>query len=300
MRYFQLTVFMLLAFVVTNAQQLNSSSFYEMYSVLHNPATAGSKQHGTIGGSFRTQWSGMPGGPQTGLIFGSAYLAKAKVGLGGYLYTDVTGPTKRTGLQTSYAYHIPMKNNTASFSLGLEARFQQFSYDKAKLQGFLGANDPVIGGSENKFKGDAGFGVAFTDKKFQVGVSVSQLIQSKLELYEGTGNPTEEAKLYRHFYAHGYYEWNVDNITKIIPNALVIYLPNAPTEFQGGFRVEHSNLFFYGLTWRVNQGWSLNAGVKVAQRFNIGYAFDIYTTPLSIYDKGSNGHEVMLRYDFIK
>lgn len=285
--------------LAVHAQQLTASSFYDMYSVLHNPATAGAQRYASLGGTFRTQWSGIPGGPQTGLVFGSTYLSKAHIGLGGYLYNDVTGPTTRNGLQMAYAYHIELKKG-ATFSLGLEARIQQFSYDKSKLQGSLGANDPVIQGNEKRFKGDAGFGVALTSANFQVGASVSQLIQSKLSLYEGTGNPTEEAKLYRHYYLHGYYKWDVDNVTKIIPNALLIYLPNAPVEFQGGARVEHNNLFWWGLTWRAQQAWMISAGVRVKQRFNIGYSFDIYTTPLSVYDKGSNGHEIMLRYDFIK
>ena len=281
------------------AQQLAASSFYEMYGVLHNPATAGSLGYGSIGGTFRTQWDGMPGGPRTGLIYGSTFFKKAKVGIGGYLYNDVTGPTTRNGLQMAYAYHIPMKND-ANFSLGLEARFQQFSYDKAKLQAALGANDPVVAGSDKKFKGDAGFGIAFTSKKFGIGASVSQLIQTKLDLYEGSGNPTEEARLYRHYYLHSNYNWNVDNVTKIIPNILFIYLPNAPVEVQGGARVEHNNIFWYGLTWRAEQAWLISTGVRIKQKFNIGYSFDIYYSPLSIYDKGSNGHEIMLRYDFVK
>jgi type IX secretion system PorP/SprF family membrane protein len=300
MKRIQLITLFILAVVTGQAQQLTASSFYDMYGVLHNPATAGSQHYGSIGGTFRTQWSGMPGGPQTGVLFGSAYLPKANLGIGGYIYTDVTGPTTRNGLEMAYAYHIPLKND-GFFSLGLEARLQQFSYDKAKLEGSLGSNDPVIQGDEKRFKGDAGFGLAYTDKKFQVGASVSQLIQSKLNLYEaGAGNPTEEAKLYRHYYLHSYYTWNVDNVTKIIPNILFIYLPNAPTEFQGGARVEHNNLFWYGLTWRAKQAWMISAGLRIKQKFNIGYSFDIYTTPLSVFDKGSNGHEIMLRYDFIK
>ena len=299
MKRLQLLAVVLLAAIVSNGQQLTASSFYDMYGTLHNPATAGSQKHGVLGGLFRTQWSGMPGAPQTGLLFGSTYLQKSKIGLGAYLYNDVTGPTTRNGLQMAYAYHIPMKND-ASFSLGVEARVQQFTYDKSSLQGSLGPNDPVIQGNEKRFKGDAGFGVAYTSSKLQLGASVSQLVQSKLNLYEGTGSTDEEAKLYRHYYLHGNYNWQVDNVTKIIPNLLFIYLPNAPLEAQGGARVEHNNLFWYGLTWRANQAWLISAGVRIKEKFNIGYSFDIYTTPLSIYDKGSNGHEIMLRYDFIK
>jgi type IX secretion system PorP/SprF family membrane protein len=298
MKHIKLLAIFLLLVTACGAQQLATSSFYDMYGPMHNPATAGTQHYGTIGGSFRTQWSGMPGAPQTGLIFGSTYLKKANVGIGGYLYNDVTGPTTHNGLQMAYSYQIALKNN-AVFSLGVEGRFEQFSYDRAKLQGSLG-NDPVIAGDDKSFKGDAGFGIAFTSSNFQVGASVSQLIQSKLDLYSTSGNASEEAKQYRHYYAHGYYKFDVDGNTKIIPSLLFIYLPNAPDEVQGGVRVEHNDLFWYGLGLRAKQSWMLSAGVRIKHRFNIGYSFDIYTTPLSVYDRGSNGHEIMLRYDFIK
>ena len=285
------------------AQQLTASSFYDMAPVLHNPAAAGTqnidgKHFSSLGGTFRKQWDGVPGGPQTGLVFGSTYLEKAKIGVGGYLYNDKTGPLTYNGLQLSVNYQIPMKNN-AVLSLGLEGRAQQFQYDRAKLAAVLGP-DNVLASDDKRLKGDAGFGVAYTARKWQLGASVSQLIQSRLDLYSGTGNVVDESKMYRHYYAHGNYQWDVDKVTTIIPNLLVIYLPNAPTTVQGGVRVEHNDLFWYGLTRRSEQSWMLSAGLHIKQKFNIGYSFDIYNKPIGIFDKGSNAHEVMLRYDFIR
>jgi type IX secretion system PorP/SprF family membrane protein len=298
-RFIKLSLLLLIITGPAAAQQLMTSSLYDQHGNLHNPATAGAQKHGVIGASYRKMWDGIDGGPQTTLAFGSAYLKNIKIGIGGYVYNDVTGPTKRTGIQTAYAYHIPLNNGNASFSIGLEARFQQFSIDKAKLSASLG-NDPVLAGADNRFKGDAGFGIAYTGKKLQVGASVSQLIQTKLDFYSGNLTRTEEARLYRHFYLHGNYTWDVDGSTKIIPNILFIYLPNAPLEFQGGARVEHKEVFWWGLALRARQSWMISAGVKIQKKFTIGYCFDIFSTPLSVYDKGSNGHEIMLRYDFLK
>lgn len=298
MNRFIILLLLVISAAGVSAQQLMTASLYDQHGNLHNPATAGAKKYGSLGASYRAMWDGIDGGPQTTLLFGSGYLNNAKVGIGGYIYNDVTGPTRRTGLQTAYAYHIPMKND-ATFSIGLEARFQQFSIDKAKLQESLG-NDPVMGTAENRIKGDAGLGIAYTGKKLQVGASVSQLIQSKLNVYSGNLSRSEEARLYRHYYLHGSYSWDVDGTTKIIPNFLVIYLPNAPAEFQGGARVEHNDVFWWGLALRARQSWMLSAGVKIQKKFTIGYCFDIYSSPLSVYDKGANAHEVLLRYDFLK
>ncbi len=292
-------MFCLSGLISARSQQLTTSSFHDLYGVLHNPATTASGKQASIGASFRSMWDGIPGSPRTGVVFGSAYLKDHKIGIGGYLYSDVTGPTTRTGMQMAYAYYVPLSDK-ARFSIGLEGRFQQFSLDQAKLQQSLGSYDPVTSGDGVKYKGDAGVGLAYTTDKFQVGASVSQIIQSKINLYQGTGNPTEEAKLYRHYYLHGTYTFRIDEATRLTTNTMIIYLPNAPVEVQGGGRVEHQNLFWYGLSWRYRQAWMISAGIRIGKQLNLGYSFDIYSTPLSLYDKGSNGHEVMLRYDFIK
>ena len=214
---------------------------------------------------------------------------------GGYLYNDITGPTSRRGLQTSYAYHIPLDKGGV-FSLGLEARFQQFVIDKAMLIDALG-NDPVLGSAANQFKGDAGFGIAYSTPKIQLGASVSQLIQSKLNFYSGTLSRTEQARLYRHFYLQGNYNWKIDPNTNLIPNFILIYLPNAPTELQAGIRVEHNELFWWGLSLRARQSWMLSTGINLNKKLTIGYAFDIYSTPLSVFDHGANAHEVILKFN---
>jgi type IX secretion system PorP/SprF family membrane protein len=293
-------IFLLLMVAGANAlsaQQLQTSSLYDMQGVFHNPSTAGVR-NSMVGASYRAQWSGISGSPRTATVFGSFDLPSLKIGLGGYLYSDKTGPTSRTGVQLAFAKHIPT-NNGGKFSLGIEARGQQYSLDRAKLTATLGA-DPAIGTSENRFLFDAGFGISYTDKKWQLGVSASQLVQSKLDFYTGNLSRTEEGRLYRHYYFHGSYKWNVDGATTITPNAMVIYLPNAPVEVQGGVRVEHNEVFWWGLGFRAKQSWMISAGVNVTKKFTLGYSFDIYQTPLSVYQPGANAHEMMLRYNFVK
>jgi len=277
-----------------SAQQLNTSSLYELQGLFHNPATAGTYAPGLVGAVYRTQWSSFTGAPRTATVFGSFDLPDQKIGVGGYLYSDKTGPTSRTGVTLAFSKHIPLANG-ARFSAGLEARGLQYAIDRAKLTQTLGA-DPAIDGGDNSFKFDAGMGVAYTSKRLQVGLSVSQLIQSKLNFYQGTLTPAEEARLYRHFYLHGSYKWSVDEQTTITPSFCVIYLPNSPTDFQGGVRVEHKQLFWWGLSARARQSFILSAGMHIKNSFSVGYSFDIYKTPLSVFDAGANAHEIMLRY----
>ena len=288
----------MMAAMGAQAQQLQTSSMYDMQGVFHNPSAAGTIHKGIVGVSYRSQWGGISGSPKTATVFGSFDLPEHKIAIGGYAYNDKTGPTSRTGLQLSFAKYIPMPNN-ARFSLGIETRFQQFALDREKLQQTLG-NDPVLGNSDNQFKFDAGFGISYTGNKLQIGASVSQLVQSKLNFYSGNLNPTEEARLYRHYYLHGRYKINAGGNTTITPNFLMIYLPNAPTDFQFGARVEHSEVFWWGLGARMKQSFMLSAGVHLNKKFTAGYSFDIYNNPSDVFSRGADGHEILLRYNIIK
>ena len=229
MKHYILSFLFLGSVIYAGAQQLQTSSLYDMQGIIHNPSAAGT-QGSMVGATYRTQWSGFSGSPKTITGFASFDLPKQNIGLGGYIYNDKTGPTSRSGVALSFAKHIPLSNG-GRFSLGIEARGQQFSIDKAKLMESLGA-DPAIGASSNSFKFDAGFGISYTGKKLQLGASVSQLIQSKLDdFYSGSLTRTEEARLYRHYYFHGSYKMNADQTTTITPNFLVIYLPTHQQKF---------------------------------------------------------------------
>ena len=293
-----LIILLLCVVTIGNAQQLHTSSLYDMQGILHNPAMAGMTMKGMVGATYRNQWTGVSGSPQTATLFGSFALPEHKIGLGGYIYNDKTGPTSRTGIQLAFAKHIPLKND-AKLSLGIEARGLQYKIDYDKLQQTLGS-DPVLGSNDNKFKFDAGFGIAYSDKKIEIGASVSQLIQSKLGFYEGTTSPAEEGRLYRHFYLHGAYKWKVDATTIIKPNFLLIYLPNAPEEFQIGARVEHNEVFWWGLGYRINQSFMLSAGMHINKKFTVGYAFDMYSAPYNMFEQGGASHEILFRYNIWK
>ncbi len=271
---------------------------YQLQGMLQNPAMAGMQETNFIGASYRTQWSAISGSPKTTSVFGSWGLPKQQIGIGGYIYNDKTGPTTRTALELSLAKHI-VTDNGHTFSMGIESRFQQYALNKSKLTATLGS-DPAIAGSDSRFKYDAGFGVAYATKRLQIGASVSQLVQSKLDFYSGNLSVKEEARLYRHYYLHGAYKWTVDGVTTITPNFVLTYLPNAPTDFQLAARVEHREMFWWGLGYRAGQSFMLSAGLHINKSFTIGYAFDDYLSPISNFDAGANGHELLLRYNFAK
>ena len=71
MKRYILSVIILGAAFSVKAQQLQTSSMYDMQGVIHNPSTAGASSKSFVGAAYRSQWSGLSGSPKTATVFGS-------------------------------------------------------------------------------------------------------------------------------------------------------------------------------------------------------------------------------------
>jgi type IX secretion system PorP/SprF family membrane protein len=285
-------------FTVTNAQQLHFTSQYLQHNAMYNPAAAGISNKPMLGLSYRSMWSSFPGNPKTFMVYGDTELKKLSAGIGAYLYRDETGPTSRTGVQLAYSYHVKSKNEKNKFGLGLELRALQFAIDKSKLSTALG-NDPVLAGSSNKMGIDAGAGVYYTNGKFSAGAAVSQLIQSKLEL-ANVPNSKQGGKLYRHYNINANYRIAAGDNIYLIPNALVRVIEHSPSEYELGLNVNYKETVWWGLAYRIDQYWSIQAGFKMLKRVGLTYSYDYFEAPISIFTGGSGAHELGLRFDLKK
>jgi len=287
-------LFLCLFAMAAKAQQIFEISQYMQHSFLYNPAAAGAADEPSIGAIYRSQWSGIDGGPQTTLLFGDKYFEKQKVGVGVTLYNDVTGPTSRAGGQIALSYSIDFQNGKR-LMFGLAGRALQFSVDKSKLDLYT-PNDPILASSSNKFVGDADAGIYYKSPTLNVGFCGDQLIQSKLNLIDGSKTP---GQLYSHYYLNADYHVKIDEDNVLIPNVLFQYLPNAPMEFLGGMRLEYADLLWIGFSYHSQQSFTAFAGFKVDHTLAIGYAYELYNTPISLFDGGGGAsNELMVKYYF--
>ena len=280
------------------AQQLHFTSQYLLHNSMYNPAAAGLSSENRLGLSYRNMWNSFPGNPRTYMIYGDMELKKLSSGLAGYIYRDETGPTSRTGLQIAYSYHIRVGKENQKLALGLELRGLQYAVDKGKLAGSLG-NDPVLGGSSEKIGIDAGAGAYYTDGKLSLGAAASQLIQSKLQLAD-VPNSQLGGKLYRHYNFMASYKWQTGADIFLIPNAMARVIENSPTEYDFGMKLDYMDKVWWGLNWRINQAWILQAGFKLFKRVGLTYSYDYYVTPISVFTSGSGAHEIGLQVGFKK
>ena len=91
------------------AQQLPLYSQYLLNDFSINPAIAGSKPYSPLKLNVRNQWSGFGDNtPQTNSLSFHAPLSRGKMGLGGVVFQDKTGPNSQFGIMLSYAYHTQL------------------------------------------------------------------------------------------------------------------------------------------------------------------------------------------------
>jgi type IX secretion system PorP/SprF family membrane protein len=284
--------------MAVHAQQLYKISNYMQHSFLANPAVVGANGYATIGAAYRSQWQGIDGGPTTTVIFGDTYFSKMNTGLGIVLYSDKTGPTTRSGGELNLSYSVKFDNdNNKRLMIGIGGQLIQYKIDKAKIADAL-QNDPLLASSGSTLKADANAGIYYRSNTLNMGVSAKQLIQPKLNFIKTSSNP--EGRLYRQYTGTISYNIKTDADNIIQPHAEVRYQPEAPTDYEGGITLYHKDAFHIGGSYHYKQAYTLFAGVKFMHKFSINYAYEAYTAPVGLFEKGYSAHEIMLRFFFVK
>ena len=280
-----------------HAQQLHFMSQFVQHNPMYNPAAAGFVFVLVIGISYRSMWEAFTGNPRTLMVYGDTKWSKMNSGVAAYLYKDATGPSNREGVQIAYSYHVKT-GEKSKLGLGFEVRGLQYTIDKSKLQQALG-NDPVLLGTNNKFKLDGGIGAYYSNDRLSVGAAVSQLIESKLA-FADVAKATLRAKLYRHYNFSASYVLPAGDDITVIPNFMSTVVPHAPAEFAFGVKLDYKDVIWWALNWRVKQAWSIQVGLKLFDKLSFVYAYDYYSEPFSDYNTGNNANEVGLRFNLHK
>ena len=294
LKYTIITLVSLVIATTLTAQQTFRLSQYMQHNYVFNPAAAGANDVSSIGATYKKMWEGIEGGPQTTLLFGDTYFNKYKAGASILVYNDVTGPTSRSRAELNVSYAIPFSDKR-KLSFGLGGIIMQERIDKLQIEKYV-PGDPILAGPGSWVSGDASAGVYYTSKTINVGFSVKQLVQSKLDLIQTA--TALEARLYRQYYVMGSYNWRTDEDNVIVPNFLLKLSSHAPADIEAGARIEHKDFIWVGFNCHYQQSFSAFAGLKMNHKYAIGYAYDQYKTPLSVFDNGGGAHEISLRYYF--
>ncbi|MBX7182516.1 MAG: type IX secretion system membrane protein PorP/SprF [Bacteroidia bacterium] len=279
-------------FGLAKAQQLPQYSSYMINNYVLNPAVTGSNNYYELKALNRYQWAGIKDAPRTFLVSLHGPFKKLNMGLGGFVFSDVTGPTSRTGGYLTYAYHLKLTSKL-KLNLGLAAGFLQYRIDLSKVT-LRQDGDPAAqqGGVLNSYQPDFNFGIYLNHANYFVGIAVNQIIGNRLKFYENQKDIL--SNLERHYLINGGYNFNFGKF--MVQPSVMFKMEKNIYQFEGGLQARYNDLLWLGATYRHNDAISALAGLNIKDLILIGYAYDFATTRLKSYSNGT--HEIMIGAKF--
>ncbi|GGC48972.1 membrane protein [Parapedobacter defluvii] len=302
------------------AQQNIQFTQYIFNSMSVNPAYAGYKEEwfGQLG--LRSQWVGLDGAPQTGLlsIDGLADPIHKRHGLGLQVTADKLGPQSATSAYANYAFRLRLnEEDTQRLSFGIGAGVTQYSLDGALLDPVEGGDQVLPAGKISNWVPDIRFGVYYYNPRWYAGVSVMDLLSGDQSnnIFRWDNTTTDNIRRKRHLYFIGGALFDLSKGLKLRPSLLV------KEDFKGPTSLDLNAMFIFGDRFWLGAGW--RTGVTVFEReynrvsgnslsgrnsfsavtqiyvtnaLRIGYSYDHIVSRLSNVQNGS--HEITLGITF--
>lgn len=285
--------FLMLTVGVVFSQQLPHFSQYYLNDYLINPAVAGSRPYFEGKSAHRYQWEGITDAPRTYTLSVNGPTKNQKMGLGGYLFTDNVGPTRRTGANLSYAYHVRVSDKL-KLGMGISAGVIQFMIDGSKITLRESDDDIITNGVQSVLLPDAGFGLYLYHEKYYLGFSAPQLLNSRVTFFKDGRNP--EGTLPSHFFMSGGYKFKLAEDFVLEPSVFVKYVKPAPVQVEGTLRLIYQEKVWLAGTYRDKDAITASIGYLINNYFTVAYGFDFTTTNLRNYSNGT--HELLVGVRF--
>jgi type IX secretion system PorP/SprF family membrane protein len=289
-----LPLFLVLA-LWCEAQQLALYSQYMVNDYVMNPAIGGRHDYFEAMSANRYQWIGITDAPRTYILSVNGPGKRKHIGLGGYLFTDIVGPTRRIGCDFTYAYHAQLNDNV-KLSLGLSAGILQFAVDGSKIT----LHDPVdlviSNGYQSVLLPDFGTGFYLYGPNWWIGSALPQIYPAKIKFFDYSTDA--QGKLATHSYTMGGYKFHLGDDFILEPSFLVKYVKPAPVQLDLGLRCIYKEKIWVGGTFRTMDAFSLMAGYTYQENLSFSYSYDITTTNIKNYSSGT--HELVLSIRFGK
>jgi len=305
MRKYIVFALMMASLAPAYGQQVAQYSQYMFNALYINPAYAGYRGPVNLHTYYRSQWTGMPGGPRTLALSADMRAAGDNVGLGINLMNDRVGLEKRVYAYANYAYRLRVgrdPEDRLAFGLGIGVIHSAF--DNAGIR--TDQQEPVH--LESSFLPDARFGIFYSNNVFFAGFGMDNLI-SRLVFNQGSTSTRIPPVTQYYFNTGGIVPLASEILLK--PSILVKNANNSAhrawtTDLNAALMF--ADQFTVGLTYRtaLSKGKALSpdlpkpnsiialAEFVAGEQFRIGYSFDYALSRIS--NQVGSTHEISLGY----
>ena len=272
-----------------SAQQDPVYSMYNFDKMLINPAFTGSADWAVGTVKYRNQYSGFEGNPTTKTFNFHTPIFRRNVGIGIKVISDNIAIMENLNVALSYSYH--MNFGGGKLSLGLETGIYSRKTQYADLILSAQYDNALPNETTQAMVPDASWGLYYQKKQFYAGFSQIHLLKSKFD--ENTISPSQ-SHLYTHLYFLSGTVFDVSKKISIEPSFLLKSVSGAPVQ------LDLTSMFYFkdkigaGIQYRTGDAVVVLLKVNLADKFRIGYSYDIPTGELSS-ELGAT-HEIILSY----
>lgn len=269
-----------------NAQQQSQYTQFMNVGMVYNPAYAGinGQVNATLLG--RWQWVGFEGAPNTQTAVVDTGIPGKNIGLGVLFSRDEIAVTNFNRVMLNYAYHIDTWNG--KLSMGVSGSFSRFSTDLSDV--LVVDPDATFSTNQSSTRPNFGFGVHYRNEFLQLGLSVPEVINNKLE-----SDGVELFRQQRHIYLMGAYKYPINDNFDLQLNTLFRYVAGSPFAADVNVMAWYQDRMALGLGHRLDESINAIVQVRVNDKITAGYAYDFVSNE-QLSNLANSSHEVMVSY----
>jgi type IX secretion system PorP/SprF family membrane protein len=276
---------------IAQTEPMYSQYMFNMLGV--NPAYAGSREASSFNFFQRSQWIGLQGAPQTtSFSFDQSILNKA-AGWGIQLYDDKIGVEKADGINIMGSTRIQVSEN-GILSGGLSLGLMNYRIDLMNVTGRFTPNDPAFYSNLNKWMPSLGLGVYYNTDNFYAGVSVPNILKSRLTAFDLIRSGLQKVNQ-KHIFLTTGIVIPINEDLKLKPSTMIKMVEGAPIEADFNTNIWLRDIIGVGVSYRTGDAVIGMAEIQANQNLRFGYAYDMTISPLKFYNTGT--HEIMIRYE---
>lgn len=254
------------------AQQFPFLEGYRQNPFSLSPAYAGIYNAGYLFSDYRTDWTGIEGGPVTCQLSYSTFLHD-RMGIGGKFLFDKSDIFRQTLIMGTYSYQVEIFAGHL-VNMAISAGFYRNSIDLAKYFNDPGyVNDDVLisGLERSKLKFVSDISALYRFDRLETGVLVSNLMF-------GTAKYNNEEISYKpmsNYLVHASYRFRLNDLWEIKPVLLVRGGQKAPSYLEIAPQAKYTEKFWGSLMFRTGGVWGLGLGAEVIDGLLLSYSYNL-------------------------
>jgi type IX secretion system PorP/SprF family membrane protein len=264
----------LLVSLVAYSQQFPFMEGYSVNTFNLSPAYAGIHNSKTLFMDYRSDWSGISGGPITyQLSYNDKF--RDRVGLGGRFIYDKTDIFKQTLILGTYTYEVHIAREQ-SVNFGLSMGFYKNSIDLSKY-----FNDPtyvldnalIYGRNKSKLKFATDISALYRNNHVEAGILFSNLMFGTVRYHIADMS----YKPLKNYLLHASYLFNLDNRWSVKPTIIFRGGQNIPVQMEIASDFTWNKRFWGTMLFRTGGIFGIGFGGEVYDGILINYSHDLNT-----------------------